>query len=74
MISLFGYDPNGDYHRVTREIGMRRINLAVPQESLLLTKAVGGVDFAAAAVAGSGSAALALWAKQPIRNASVISD
>lgn len=43
MISLFGYDPNGDYHRVTREIGMRRINLAVPQESLLLTKAVGQV-------------------------------
>ena len=43
MISLFGYDPNGDYHRVTREIGMRRINLAVPNESLLLTKAVGQV-------------------------------
>ena len=38
MISLFGYDPPGDYQRITREIGMRRINLAVPEESLFLTK------------------------------------
>ncbi len=44
MISLFGYDPAGDYKRITREIGMRRINLAVPEESLFLTKAVGSVQ------------------------------
>lgn len=43
MISLFGYDPAGDYKRITREIGMRRINLAVPKESLFLTKAIGKV-------------------------------
>ncbi|MEM8666081.1 MAG: DUF1549 and DUF1553 domain-containing protein [Planctomycetota bacterium] len=43
MISLFGYDPAGDYKRITREIGMRRINLAVPENSLFLTKAVGSV-------------------------------
>ncbi len=43
MISLFGYDPAGDYRRITREIGMRRINLAVPEESLFLTKATGKV-------------------------------
>ncbi|MEE2937041.1 MAG: DUF1549 and DUF1553 domain-containing protein [Planctomycetota bacterium] len=43
MISLFGYDPAGDYKRITREIGMRRINLAVPEESLLLTKSIGQV-------------------------------
>ncbi len=43
MISLFGYDPAGDYNRITREIGMRRINLAVPEESLFLTKAIGKV-------------------------------
>jgi hypothetical protein len=43
MISLFGYDPAGDYKRITREIEMRRINLAVPEESLLLTKATGRV-------------------------------
>ena len=43
MISLFGYDPAGDYQRITREIGMRRINLAVPEESLFLTKSTGEV-------------------------------
>ncbi len=43
MISLFGYDPAGDYTRITREIGMRRINLAVPEESLFLTKSTGQV-------------------------------
>jgi hypothetical protein len=43
MISLFGYDPPGDYKRITREIGMRRINLAVPEESLFLTKSTGKV-------------------------------
>ena len=43
MISLFGYDPAGDYKRITREIGMRRINLAVPEDSLFLTKSTGEV-------------------------------
>ena len=43
MLSLFGYDPAGDYKRITREIGMRRINLAVPEESLFLTKSTGAV-------------------------------
>ena len=55
MISLFGYDPNGDYHRVTREIGMRRINLAVPQESLFLTKAVGQVPHSGGKLFGADS-------------------
>jgi len=44
MISLFGYDPVGDYTRITREIGIRRINLAIPEESLLLKKSVGLVQ------------------------------
>ena len=43
MISLFGYDPKGDYQRVTREFAGRRINLALPEESLLLTKTIGSV-------------------------------
>ncbi len=38
MLSLFGYDPDGDYYRLTHEIGFRRINLAVPRESLLMAK------------------------------------
>lgn len=42
-LSLFGFDPEGDYYRVTRELGARRINLAVPAESLLLEKAVSAV-------------------------------
>jgi len=42
-LSLFGFDPQGDYQRITREIGVRRINLAVPSESLFLRKAVGSV-------------------------------
>ncbi|TWU47550.1 hypothetical protein Poly51_53500 [Rubripirellula tenax] len=42
-VSLFGFDPVGDFHRITREIGVRRINLAVPEESLFLKKAVGSV-------------------------------
>jgi hypothetical protein len=42
-ISLFGFDPDGDYTRLTREIGFRRINLALPRDSLLLEKSVGHV-------------------------------
>lgn len=42
-LSLFGFDPNGDYNRITREIGFRRINLARPEESLFLQKAIGAV-------------------------------
>ena len=42
-LSLFGFDPKGDYQRITREIGIRRINLARPEQSLLLLKAIGAV-------------------------------
>jgi hypothetical protein len=42
-LSLFGYDPDGDYQRITRELPTRRINLAQPHESLLLKKATGAV-------------------------------
>ena len=37
-LSLFGYDPEGDHFRLTREMAGRRVNLAIPDESLLLTK------------------------------------
>jgi len=43
-MSLFGFDPAGDYQRITREIGIRRINLAVPDQSLVLLKATGSVQ------------------------------
>lgn len=42
-LSLFGYDPEGDYYRITRELPGRRINLAMPDDSLLLLKATGAV-------------------------------
>ncbi len=42
-LSLFGFDAGGDHHRLTREFNGRRINLAIPAESLLLTKATGAV-------------------------------
>ena len=42
-LSLFGFDPAADYQRLTREQPGRRINLAVPTESLLLTKATATV-------------------------------
>jgi hypothetical protein len=42
-LSLFGFDPDGDYTRVTREMSGRRINLAIPEESTLMEKAVGAV-------------------------------
>lgn len=42
-LSLFGFDPQGDYYRLTREIGTRRINLAVPADSLLIEKNIGAV-------------------------------
>ncbi|MCW1925759.1 DUF1549 and DUF1553 domain-containing protein [Luteolibacter arcticus] len=38
-LSLFGYDPESDYERITREFGGRRIDLARPEDSLLLRKA-----------------------------------
>ena len=42
-LSLFGFDPASDYHRLTREISTRRLNLAVPEASLFLEKAIGAV-------------------------------
>jgi len=42
-LSLFGFDPKGDYHRITREETVRRINLAVPESSLLIEKSIGSV-------------------------------
>lgn len=42
-ISLFGYDPDGDYQRVTRELMGRRVNLALPDDSLILEKGAGRV-------------------------------
>ncbi len=42
-LSLFGYDPEGDHQRLTREMLGRRINLADPEHCLLINKALGKV-------------------------------
>jgi hypothetical protein len=42
-LSLFGYDPQGDHYRLTREMSGRRINLDAPEECLLVNKALGKV-------------------------------
>jgi hypothetical protein len=42
-LSLFGFDPDGDHYRLTREINGRRVNLALPRESLLMEKSTGTV-------------------------------
>lgn len=43
MLSLFGYDPKGDHFRIVEEMVGRRINVAMPESSLLLLKATGSV-------------------------------
>jgi hypothetical protein len=43
MLSLFGYDPTGDYYRITRQLSGRRINLAFPDESLMIEKTIESV-------------------------------
>ncbi|MDR3621141.1 MAG: DUF1549 and DUF1553 domain-containing protein, partial [Paludisphaera borealis] len=43
-ISIFGFDPDGDHFRLTREMVGRRINLAVPADSTLLEKSIGAVQ------------------------------
>jgi hypothetical protein len=43
-LSLFGFDPDGDYFRLTREQIGRRVNLAIPEESLIVQKGLGAVQ------------------------------
>ena len=43
-LSLFGFDPDGDHFRLTREMVGRRVNLAVPDDSTLLEKSIGAVQ------------------------------
>ena len=43
-LSLFGYDPQGDYLAITRDLGGRRLSRVVPAQSLLLGKATGRVS------------------------------
>jgi hypothetical protein len=42
-LSLFGFDPDGDYYRLTHEQPKRRLDLSIPTECLLIEKATGQV-------------------------------
>jgi len=42
-LSLFGFDPAGDHFRMVHEIADRRVSVARPENSLLVTKALGAV-------------------------------
>jgi hypothetical protein len=43
-LSLFGFDPDGDWFRLTREMSGRRISVAIPEECLLVEKSIGAVQ------------------------------
>lgn len=43
-LSLYGFDPDGDYFRLTREQIGRRVNLGVPEDSLIVQKGLGAVQ------------------------------
>ncbi len=43
-LSLFGYDPAGDYFRLTRDFSGRRINLAIPEKSMIIEKTTGAIQ------------------------------
>ena len=70
-LSLFGFDPEADYQRITREQPGRRINLALPTESLLLMKATNAVPHtggARLAATGEDYATLRTWLESGARN------
>jgi len=55
-LSLFGFDPDGDYYRITREQPERRIDLSIPSECLLIEKATGQVPHTGGSPATKGEA------------------
>lgn len=54
-LSLYGFDPEGDFYRITREMSGRRINLARPENCLLINKATGEVPHTGGARLEAGS-------------------
>ena len=56
-LSLFGYDPAGDHYRLTRELNGRRVNLADPENCLLVNKATGEVPHTGGGLIPKGSTA-----------------
>ena len=66
-LSLFGYDAAGDYFRLTQQIVGRRIDVAAPEESLILLKATNKVPHTGGKLFDEHSehyAALLAWIRQ----------
>jgi hypothetical protein len=42
-LSLFGFDPDGDHYRLTREFNGRRVNVAIPESCMIIEKTLGEV-------------------------------
>ena len=55
-MSLYGFDAKGDFQRLTTKMAGRRINTAVPEESLLVTKSLGTVPHTGGKLIKPGSA------------------
>lgn len=55
QLSLYGFDPEGDFYRMTREMSGRRIDLAQPESCLLVNKAIGEVPHTGGACITPGS-------------------
>lgn len=55
QLSLRGYNPLGDHRALTDDLAARRINLASPEQSLMLLKAIGMVPHGGNAVTEVGS-------------------
>src|SRR6185436_18852093 len=62
-LTLFGADPGLDHARLVREFGGRRLNVQVPDASLLLLKATGQIPHEGGNRLGVGSAEYQLLRK-----------
>lgn len=72
-LSLYGFDPHGDHFRITNQLPGRRINLALPEESLLVTKSVGDVPHTGGKLMEKNSSAYKILVEW-IRGGAVIDD
>ncbi len=43
-LSLFGFDPDGDWYRLTHEFAGRRVDLSLPESCLMINKTTGKVS------------------------------
>lgn len=55
QLSLYGFDPEGDFYRLTREMSGRRIDLSQPDQCLMIQKATGEVPHTGGARLSPGS-------------------